>query len=47
VLFSLLVPVVMWARLYLKRHTLAQTVAGAALGCGAFATLFMLHGIAW
>ncbi len=47
VLFSLLVPVVMWARLYLKRHTFAQTVAGAALGCGAFTALFLLHGIAW
>jgi membrane-associated phospholipid phosphatase len=47
ILFSLLVPIVMWARLYLKRHTLAQTLAGAALGCGSFAGLFLLQGIAW
>jgi hypothetical protein len=37
----------MWARLNLKRHTLAQTVAGAALGCAAFSGLFLLHGIVW
>ncbi len=47
VLFSVLVPIVMWARLYLKRHTLAQTIAGAALGCGSFAGLFLLQGIIW
>jgi len=47
ILFSLLVPLVMWARLYLRRHTLAQTIAGAALGIGAFSGLFLLHGIAW
>jgi membrane-associated phospholipid phosphatase len=47
ILFSLLVPIVMWARLYLKRHTLAQTLAGVALGCGSFAGLFLLRGIAW
>jgi membrane-associated phospholipid phosphatase len=28
----LLVPTVIWARLVLKRHSLAQTIAGAALG---------------
>ena len=47
ILLSLLVPLVMWARLYLRRHTFAQTVAGAALGVAAFCGLFMLHGIAW
>ncbi len=47
VLLSLIVPLVMWARLYLRRHTLAQTLAGAALGCGAFGGLFLLHGIVW
>jgi hypothetical protein len=41
------VPLVMWARLYLGRHTLAQTIAGACLGCASFATLFALRGIAW
>jgi len=32
VLFSLLVPLVLWSRLYLKRHTPAQLIAGTVLG---------------
>ncbi|MGC9517326.1 MAG: hypothetical protein ACP5C3_06490 [Methanomicrobiales archaeon] len=32
VLFGLIIPVVMWSRLYLKRHTLYQVIAGAVLG---------------
>ncbi len=47
VLLLLLVPVVMWARLYLRRHTLAQTLAGAGLGVAAFCGLFLVHGIWW
>jgi membrane-associated phospholipid phosphatase len=47
VLAAPLVPLVIWARLYLRRHTMAQCIAGAALGCAAFATLFALRGIVW
>jgi len=46
-ILALLVPLVAWARIYLKRHTVAQTVAGACLGCLAFTTLFALRGIVW
>jgi membrane-associated phospholipid phosphatase len=42
-----LIPLVAWARLYLGRHTLAQTVVGACVGVSCFALLFALHGIAW
>ena len=42
-----LIPLVAWARLYLGRHTVAQTVAGACVGSSCFAILFALHGIAW
>jgi membrane-associated phospholipid phosphatase len=37
--FLVLVPMVCWARVYLKAHTLAQVVAGAVLG-GVSTTLF-------
>lgn len=46
-LAALLVPLVAWARLHLGRHTLAQTVAGAALGACTFGALFALRGIVW
>jgi membrane-associated phospholipid phosphatase len=46
-LLLLLVPLVMWARLYLGRHTVAQTLAGAALGSVIFTTMFALRGIIW
>ena len=46
-LLLLLVPLVMWARLYLGRHTVAQTLAGAALGSVVFTTMFALRGIIW
>ncbi len=42
-----LIPLVAWARLYLGRHTMAQTVVGACVGSSCFAILFALHGIAW
>ncbi len=45
--WALLVPVVAWARIYLRRHTLAQTLAGAWLGVACFVTLYALRGIAW
>lgn len=31
-LFLILVPIIMWSRLYLKRHTFNQVIAGAGLG---------------
>jgi membrane-associated phospholipid phosphatase len=31
-LFTLIVPVVMWSRVYLKEHTLSQVIMGALLG---------------
>ena len=42
-----LIPLVAWARLYLDRHTVAQTVVGACVGASCFAVFFALHGIAW
>lgn len=37
----LLVPVVLWARLKLRRHTVRQTIAGTALGLTAFGLLLI------
>ncbi len=45
--WALVVPLVAWARIYLRRHTLAQTLAGAFLGSSCFLTLFALRGIVW
>jgi membrane-associated phospholipid phosphatase len=47
VMFLLLVPLVMWARIYLGRHTLAQAVGGVCLGCLIFSTMFALRGMVW
>lgn len=33
-IFLLLIPLVMWSRLFLKRHTCNQVIAGASLGFG-------------
>jgi membrane-associated phospholipid phosphatase len=44
---AVLVPLVMWARVYLGRHTLTQTVVGACLGIVSFTTLFALRGMVW
>jgi len=41
----LLVPVVGWARVHLRRHTVAQTIAGAAIGSGTL--LVSVHGLLW
>jgi membrane-associated phospholipid phosphatase len=46
-LATLIVPLVAWARIHLGRHTLAQTIAGALLGCGTFIAMFALRDIAW
>lgn len=35
----LLLPLVAWARIYLGRHTLAQTIVGAAIGVSCFAVV--------
>jgi hypothetical protein len=40
-----LVPVVGWARLHLRRHTLGQVLAGAAVGSGTL--VLTLHGVLW
>ncbi len=42
-----LVPLVAWARIFLRRHTLAQALAGACLGSSCFLALFALRGIVW
>jgi membrane-associated phospholipid phosphatase len=42
-----LVPLVAWARLYLGRHTMSQTIVGACIGSSCFTILFALRGIAW
>jgi membrane-associated phospholipid phosphatase len=39
--FLVLIPMVCWARVYLKAHTIAQVVAGAALATGT--TLLFFH----
>jgi membrane-associated phospholipid phosphatase len=44
---ALVVPLVAWARVYLGRHTVSQTIAGALLGCLTFTTMFALRGIVW
>lgn len=31
-IFGLLIPIVMWSRVYLKKHTIAQTILGSSLG---------------
>lgn len=46
-LSSLLVPLVAWARVYLGRHTIPQTLAGIAVGCMSFVTLYALRGLVW
>ncbi len=42
-----LIPLVAWARVYLGRHTVIQTVVGACLGIACFLVLFALHGRIW
>ena len=40
--FLVLIPMVCWARVYLKAHTVAQVVAGAALGAVSTTLLFYI-----
>lgn len=47
IVLTLLVPLVIWARMYLGRHTLVQSLAGAILGSAVFVGLFALRGIVW
>lgn len=44
--FLVLIPMICWARIYLRAHTVAQTIAGAALGASSvfvFFRLFHIH----
>ncbi|HML06405.1 MAG TPA: PAP2 family protein [Methanobacterium sp.] len=41
VIFALIIPFVMWSRIYLKEHTLSQVIMGAALGF--FATAAQIY----
>jgi len=42
--FLVLIPMVCWARVYLKAHTVAQTIAGAALGTvSVFLFFYLFH----
>jgi membrane-associated phospholipid phosphatase len=43
--FLILIPMVCWARVYLRAHTLLQVVAGAVLGAGSTLLLFHLFHI--
>ncbi len=45
--FLLLVPLVMWARIYLGRHTMAQSLGGVCLGVLIFAAMFAVRGVVW
>lgn len=38
------VPLVAWSRVYLRRHTVAQTVVGTAVGAGILLLALYLHG---
>lgn len=40
-----LVPVVGWARMHLRRHTLAQVIVGALIGCASI--IWIMHGWLW
>lgn len=43
--FAMSVPLIAWSRLYLRRHTLAQTVAGAGLGIAILTPTLLFYGI--
>ncbi|HEY4309653.1 MAG TPA: hypothetical protein VGN12_09410 [Pirellulales bacterium] len=45
--YAPLVPLIAWARVYLRRHTLMQTVAGVIIGYLTFAVMYGIRGIAW
>ena len=43
--FLVLIPIVCWARIYLKAHTLGQVIGGAALAASSVALFFHLFGV--
>ena len=43
--FLVLIPIVCWARVYLKAHTPLQVIAGAALGAGSTILFFAIFGV--
>ena len=43
--FFVVLPIIAWARLYLRAHTPAQVVAGAVLGVGVSLALFYAFGL--
>ncbi|MGC8484561.1 MAG: phosphatase PAP2 family protein, partial [Candidatus Baltobacteraceae bacterium] len=43
--FLVLIPMVGWARVYLRAHTLAQVIGGSILGIGSVTVLFDLFHI--
>ena len=43
--FLILIPMVCWARVYLKAHTLLQVIAGAALGTVSTVLFFHLFNV--
>ena len=42
--FAMSVPLIAWSRLYLRRHTLAQTIAGASLGIAILTLTLFIYG---
>ena len=42
--FAMSVPLIAWSRLYLRRHTLAQTIAGASLGIVILTLTLFIYG---
>jgi len=47
IVLFLLIPLVAWGRIYLGRHTPAQTIAGTCLGCSSFVLLFGVYALIW
>lgn len=41
--FTVSVPLIAWSRVYLRRHTLAQTIAGVCLGVGILTPAFYIY----
>jgi membrane-associated phospholipid phosphatase len=44
-IFFLLVPLIIWSRVYLRRHSLLQTIAGGMLGIVVMGTVFFTFGM--
>jgi membrane-associated phospholipid phosphatase len=45
--FFVLIPIVCWARVYLKAHTIRQVLAGSALGALTTVTFFAIFRVGW